>query len=234
MKSSLAIEVLTDFVELFFPRYCRGCQGALVKGEELICTGCMLEMPRSNYHLQRENPFYNKFKGRLPVKYVMTLFKFVKGSRVQHILHALKYKNQPELGNILGRVYGNELLQSGYREEFDLIIPVPIHKTRRRKRGYNQSDEFGKGLAEILGIPCSDLFMERKTKTETQTQKTKLNRWENVREVFHVSNPGEITGKRILLVDDVVTTGATLEACGNALVQAGCKELSIGCIASTQ
>ena len=234
MKNSLALEILGDFVALFFPRYCRGCSEALVKGEDLICTRCMLEMPRSNYHIERENPFYNKIRGRIPVRFVMTLFKFVKGSRVQHILHALKYKNQPELGNMLGRIYGNDLLEAGYQREFDLIIPVPIHNSRRRKRGYNQSDEFGKGLSEILQIPCSDKMMERKIKTETQTRKTKLSRWENVKEVFRVTKAEEISGKRILLVDDVVTTGATLEACGNALVEAGCKELSIACIASTQ
>lgn len=234
MNNSITLEILGDFVALFFPRYCRGCHGALVRGEELICTHCILEMPRANYHIEKINPFYNRLKGRLRVKYVMTLFKFVKASRVQHILHALKYKNQPELGVMLGRVYGNDLVQSGYAQEFDLIIPVPIHNSRRRKRGYNQSDEFGKGLSEVLKIPCSDRFMVRKIKTETQTQKTKLNRWENVREVFQVIKREEISGRRILLVDDVVTTGATLEACGNALIAAGCSELSIACIASTQ
>jgi ComF family protein len=223
-----------DFVGLFFPRYCRGCDDALLRGEELICTVCILEMPRSNYHLERDNPFYKRIHGRIPVKHVMTLFKFVKGSRVQHVLHSLKYKNQPELGNLLGRVYGAELKMSGYEKEFDLIVPVPIHTSRRRKRGYNQSDEFGKGLSEILNIPCSDEVMERRSKTETQTKKSKLDRWENVSEVFRVVKPGEIHNKRILLVDDVMTTGATLEAVGRLIVDAGCRELSIACIASTQ
>jgi ComF family protein len=234
LKNSLFAEIVTDFVALFFPRYCRGCESALVRGEELICTECILEMPRSDYHINKENSFYKRINGRIPVKYVMTLFKFVKGSRVQQILHALKYQNQPEIGKLLGRVYGNELKNSGYASEFDLIIPVPIHSSRRRKRGYNQSDEFGKGLSEILEIPCSDVVMERKSKTETQTKKSKLQRWENVSEVFGVLKPNEIQGKKILLVDDVVTTGATLEACGKLLVDFGCKELSIVCIASTQ
>jgi ComF family protein len=234
LNNSTPLEILGDFVGLFFPNYCRGCQGPLVKGEELICTKCLLELPRSHYHREVENPFYNKFRGRLPVAFVMTLFKFVKGSRVQQLLHALKYKNQPELGVTLGRMYGADLRHSGYEGRFDVIVPVPLHSSRRRHRGYNQSEEFGKGLAEILSIPCSDNFMVRNAKTETQTRKSRLNRWQNVSEIFSVTRPPEITDKRVLLVDDVVTTGATLEACGRVLIQAGCRDLSIACIASTQ
>jgi ComF family protein len=234
LKNSVFSEILTDFAALFFPRYCRGCDDALISGENLICTRCLLELPRSHYHLERENPFYNKFRGRIPVTYVMTLFRFVKESRVQHLLHALKYKNQPELGIALGRMYGQDLLAANFKQQFDLIIPVPLHASRKRTRGYNQSEEFGKGLSEILDIPCSDRFMKRMIKTETQTRKSRLNRWKNVNEVFQVITPREVEGKRIPLVDDVVTTGATLEACGQALLTAGCMELSIACIASTQ
>lgn len=234
MNNSAALDILRDFVALFFPRCCTGCQGALVRGEELICTNCMLELPRSYYHLEKENPFYNKFRGRLPVSQVITLFKFVKGSRVQHLLHALKYKNQPELGVALGRMYGNDLAKAGFTGKFDLIISVPLHSSRRRKRGYNQSEEFGKGLSEALGVPCRDNLMERVVSTNTQTRKLRLSRWQNVSNVFRVTQPVEIDNRKILLVDDVVTTGATLEACGQALVDAGCRELSIACIAATQ
>lgn len=234
MNNSAAIEILRDFVALFFPRCCMGCQEALVRGEELICTNCLLELPRSYYHLEKDNPFYTKFRGRIPVTGVMTLFKFVKGSRVQHLLHALKYKNQPGLGVALGKMYGQDLVHAGYKGRFDLIVSVPLHEARRRKRGYNQSEEFGKGLAEILGVPCCDNLMERVVITGTQTRKSRLNRWQNVSSVFRVTNASAIAHKRILLVDDVVTTGATLEACGQALIDARCMELSIACIASTQ
>lgn len=234
MKNSTAIEILGDFVALFFPKYCRGCQEALVRGEDLICTKCLIELPRSYYHLEKENPFYNRLRGRIPVTCVMTLFKFVKESKVQHLLHALKYKNEPELGTALGRMYGHDLLRADYKDQFDLIIPVPLHSSRKRKRGYNQSEKFGTGLGEVLGIPCSDSYMKRQVMTETQTRKSKLNRWENVNAVFKVTHLEAVQHKRILLVDDVVTTGATLEACGQALMDAGCSELSIACIASTQ
>jgi ComF family protein len=234
LSNSPSNGILEDFISLFYPRYCRGCYNSLVKGEELICTQCLLEMPKSYYHLQRENPFYQKFRGRLPVKHVMTLYKFVKESRVQHVLHALKYKQQPELGEMLGRVYGKDLLEAEYKSSFDLIIPVPLHNSRRKIRGYNQSEEFGKGLAQMLEIPCDDTYMKRDARTETQTHKSKLSRWENVSNIFKVIAPASITEKRILLVDDVVTTGATLEACGQSLLNAGCRELSIACIAATQ
>lgn len=206
----------------------------LVHGEELICSRCLLEMPRSQYHLDRDNPFYQKFRGRLPVAFVMTMFRFAKGSRVQHVLHALKYRNQPELGIALGRVYGQDLLERRYDGEFDLIIPVPLHAARKRSRGYNQSEEFGKGLGEILHKECSDRFMKRAIGTTTQTRKSRLSRWENVSGVFRVVCPERVEGKRVLLVDDVITTGATLEACGRSLLDAGATQLSIACIASTQ
>ena len=205
-----------------------------MKGEELICTQCLLEMPRTNYHLQHDNPFYLKFRNRLPVRHVMTLFKFVKQSRVQHVLHALKYKQQPELGEMLGKIYGQDLLEADFDHRFDLIVPVPLHSARRRLRGYNQSEEFGKGLSGKLQVPCSDEYMSRRAMTETQTHKTKLSRWENVEQIFQVVRPEAVADRRILLVDDVITTGATLEACGQALVNAGCRELSIACIAATQ
>lgn len=191
-------------------------------------------MPKSHYHLQLDNPFFQKFRGRLVVKHVMTLYKFVKESRVQNVLHALKYKRQPELGEMLGRVYGQDLIEAKFKDSFDLIIPVPLHPSRRRIRGYNQSEEFGKGLSQMLNVPCDDSYMTRSAKTETQTHKTKLSRWGNVNGIFQVVDPKFVTEKRVLLVDDVVTTGATLEACGQALLDAGCGELSIACIAATQ
>lgn len=232
--NSTATEILEDFISLFFPRYCAGCEEALVKGEELICSKCILEMPRSNYHLEIDNPFQTKLKGRIPVKFVMSFFKFVKAGRVQHILHALKYKSKPELGRMLGRIYGHELSESGYREQFDIIIPIPLHASKKRRRGYNQSEEFALGLSEALNILCTEEILKRISITETQTKRTRLKRWENVKEVFSVVDAGEIKGKRILLVDDVVTTGATLEAAGKMLIDAGCSELSIACIAATQ
>lgn len=132
---------------------------------------------------------------------------------------------------MLGNVYGDRMIDANLAGAFDLIIPVPLHPSRKRKRGYNQSAKFAEGLGQKLGIPFSDDLVRRKVKTETQTRKTKLNRWQNVTEVFEIKSPDMIQGKKILLVDDVVTTGATLEACGNFLLEAGCASLSIACLA---
>jgi ComF family protein len=226
--------LVEDSVSLFFPRYCAGCEDALVKGEELVCTKCLLEMPKSNYHLDPENAFYRKLKGRIDIRFVLSFFKFTKAGKVQHLLHALKYKNKPELGVLLGAMYGSDLKKAGFASEFDMIVPVPLHTFKKRRRGYNQSEEFGKGLSAALEIPCISTGLERKYMTTTQTRKTRLKRWQNVRDVFSVSEEGEIAGKRVLLIDDVVTTGATLEAAGKVILDAGCSQLSFGCIAATE
>jgi ComF family protein len=227
-------EICGDFVSLFFPRYCAGCEDALVKGEEFICSKCILEIPRTNHHLEQENAFYQKLRARIDVKYVMSFFAFTKSGRVQNILHTLKYRNQPAIGQMLGRVYAGDLVRAGYAKEFDAVIPIPLHAAKKRKRGYNQSEQFAIGLAEELKINCSDEWLKRNYQTQTQTRKSRLKRWENVKEVFSAIRTEELCGKRILLVDDVVTTGATLEAAARVVIKAGCKEISIACIAATQ
>ena len=231
LLNSVFTDIIRDFVSLIYPNYCAACADALVKGETLICTRCASQMPQTNYHLDADNPLKNRLVSRINIRYAMALFRFSKSGRVQGILHSLKYKQQPELGVMLGNLYGDRLAEAGLKSAFELIIPVPLHSSRRRKRGYNQSAKFAEGLAQMLGIPFSDDIMERKIKTETQTRKTKLNRWQNVNEVFEVRNSDWVQNKNILLVDDVVTTGATLEAAGHCLLQAGCSTLSIACIA---
>ena len=231
LLNSVFTDIIRDFVSLIYPNYCAACADALVKGETLICTRCASQMPQTNYHLDADNPLKNRLVSRINIRYAMALFRFSKSGRVQGILHSLKYKQQPELGVMLGNLYGDRLAEAGLKTAFELIIPVPLHSSRRRKRGYNQSAKFAEGLAQMLGIPFSDDIMERKIKTETQTRKTKLNRWQNVNEVFEVRNSDCVQNKNILLVDDVVTTGATLEAAGQCLLQAGCSTLSIACIA---
>jgi ComF family protein len=228
-QKSLARVIFRDFISLFYPDYCLGCSNSLVSGERLICTRCILQMPQTSYHLNQENPLKSRLSGRLPVLYALAFFKFSKSGRIQQVLHALKYKNHPDVGVLLGKVYGQRLKETGCR--FDLIVPVPLHPSRLRKRGYNQSGKFAEGLSEGLGIPYSEKVLGRTVKTVTQTNKTKLKRWENVSEVFRIMDGQLITRKHILLVDDVITTGATIEACGKVLTENGCCSISIASIA---
>lgn len=231
MKNSLFQDILRDFVSLIYPTVCEACHRPLVKGENVICTYCIIDLPRSNYHNESNNPLTKRFQGRVPVKHAMAFLKFRKKGPVQRLLHSLKYRNRPEVGVKLGQVYGAEMTQAGLNTKFDLIVPVPLHPSRLRYRGYNQSEKWGMGLSATTKIPMEGKALQRIRRTNTQTKRTKLNRWENVREVFRVKNPEVVHNKRILLVDDVVTTGATLEACCQALLSCGCAEIGIACIA---
>jgi ComF family protein len=228
------LDIGKDFIGLFFPNYCFGCNRSLVKGEDTLCTICLIDLPKTNYHLVIDNPIKSRLTGRLPIEHAIAYLKFRKSGIVQHLLHELKYNNHPEIGFKLGSTYGKELAQAGFQNEFDVIIPIPLHPTRLRKRGYNQSAKFAEGLSHSLGIPWAESISIRKTTTSTQTKKSKQERWENVEGAFGIQSAEKIVGQRILLVDDVVTTGATLEACGQHLIKNQCRSLSIACLAEAQ
>lgn len=226
-------EVFKDFLSLVYPEFCISCLDHLVKGEDIICTRCILELPKCNFIDDPENTLALKFKGRVNLEHALAFLKFRKKSRVQRLLHALKYKGCREIGYKLGRVYGEELAEAGIGSVYDLITTVPLHPSRLQQRGYNQSDEWAKGISESTRITFIPNLLARRLKTETQTKRTKMSRWENVKEVFFIRETEPIAGKRILLADDVVTTGATLESCGQALLQGGCHGVGIVCIAAT-
>jgi ComF family protein len=225
--------LIADFSCLFFPEYCLGCSGSLVHGEEILCTECILNLPRTEYFFEDENPIKEKFIGRLPILHGGAFLKFRKTGIVQHLLHQLKYNNHPEIGVRLGQLFGMDMVKRG-DNDFDIIIPMPLHKLREAKRGYNQSGKFAEGLSASMQIPYGDNLVERVKNTVTQTRKTKIERWQNVADAFVVRTKAAIENKRVLLVDDIITTGASLEACGQQLLNSGCKELSIVCIAEAQ
>ncbi len=226
--------ILEDFLSLFFPRYCLGCAGALLRGEDILCTRCLADLPKTHYHRRAENPVLNRLAGRLPLRHGFAFLKFRKGGMVQHLLHQLKYNNCPEIGEKLGKAYGRELADESMAGEFDLIVPVPLHRSRLRQRGYNQSAHFAKGLSEALQVPWDETISIRTLATTTQTKKGRAERWENVRHGFSVNANVAIAQRRVLLVDDVITTGATLEACGQHLLECGCASVSVACIAEAQ
>lgn len=223
--------IFEDFIALFYPRVCVACHASLIKGEEVLCTSCLVELPKTSYHRFDENPVRKRLAGRLPLQFASAFLKFRKGGLVQSLLHELKYNNRPEIGVRIGHLYGMELMDAGMSERFDVIIPVPLHASRMRKRGYNQSAKFAEGLSEALNVEWEESISLRREATNTQTRKGRADRWNNVKDAFSVGEIDKVAGKRILLVDDVITTGATIEACGHHLVDSGCASLSVACIA---
>ncbi len=224
-----------DFLQLFFPRNCHACGTTLISQEKLICFSCRYSLPRTGFHLQPGNPVEQLFWGRVPLTAAAACFEFRKSGGVQRLLHLLKYKNEPEIGREIGRIYGNELLQSKVFAESEIIVPVPLHSTRLKQRGYNQSEVFAQGLQESIPSSIVDLSLKRITKTETQTRRTRFDRWRNVETVFSFQEDSlAVRGKRVLLVDDVVTTGATLEACASRILRAGADSVRVACIAATR
>ena len=226
--------MLRDVFHLFFPRVCSACRGALEQNSQLICARCAVKLPRTGYHLDPENPIAQRFFGLLPVSHALAYLHFSKGGMVQELLHQLKYKGQFGVGELLGRWYGRELREVGLAEEWDVIIPIPLHPRKQKRRGYNQSDAIAFGLASTLKIPAITDAVVRQQSTDTQTRKNRSERYKNMSGVFAVRQAEAIAGKRILLVDDVMTTGATLIACGEVLMKSGARTLSVATLASAQ
>lgn len=220
-----------SFISLVYPRLCLSCQRPLMKNEELMCMLCKYDLPETNYHLDPENPVAKHFWGRIPIAHAAALYVFTGGSRVQELMHAFKYNNRPEVGIMLGKYYGMQLKDATPFSDTDVIVPVPLHPKKQHKRGYNQSAKFATGLAQGMHTQAANYAMTRISFTETQTRKNRQERWENVKKVFQVAQPLAIKDKNVLLVDDVVTTGSTLEACAQKIREAGARQISIATIA---
>ncbi|WP_372774409.1 ComF family protein [Mangrovibacterium sp.] len=206
-----------QFVELIFPRNCVVCGQKLIQHEEFLCLQCLLHLPRTNHHAVRENPMEQLFYGRVSVDRACAFFEFKKGSEYQNILHELKYRGQKELGSYMGKRFGMSLKKDNDLQSADYICPVPLHPKKERKRGYNQSFHIALGLSESLGIPLDNTNLIRATHTSTQTRKSRWERWQNVDGIFCLRDPTKFADKHLILVDDVVTTGATLEACATTI-----------------
>jgi len=222
---------LADFVSLLFPELCPACGENLVAGERIICTDCLYSLPMTNFHQQSNNIVAQQFWGKLPLQGAYALYYFAKGGKIQNLMHHFKYKGMQQIGNILGEIAGRQLKENPIFASAEIIIPVPLHKSRLKKRGYNQSACFAYGLAPKLNAVVDEDNLIRTHATETQTHKSRFLRFENMQEVFRVQYPERIAGKHILLVDDVVTTGSTLEACGAELLKVDGVKLSIATIA---
>ncbi len=209
--------LVKDFFFLLYPRHCIACDEALVASEAHICTSCLYNLPKTWYHYSDENPLAKMFWGRIDLEQAAAFLFYDKGMSVQRFIHEIKYRSNKELGNYLGRLYASDLSKFGVYKNADYLVPVPLHPKKEKDRGYNQSEIIAQGMSTVLGVPVNTTNLRRKVHTESQTKKNKLQRWENVRDIFELTTPHAFDNKHILLIDDVITTGATIESCAMAL-----------------
>ena len=216
---------------MFFPTVCEACGASLHKHENPICFKCLYELPRTDYYYDDDNYIVQLFTGRIKIEKATALFTFQKGSKFRKLLHSLKYRGKSEIGILLGKELAAEMLSSKNFSDIDYIIPVPLHPNRQKQRGYNQSEMIGVGMSMVLKIPMLTDVLIRNLETVTQTKMTKDERWKNVSGKFIISDGEILKNKHVLLVDDVVTTGSTLEACGEVLLTIEGLKLSIAVLA---
>jgi ComF family protein len=217
-------------LSIIYPPCCAACGNVLFQNEKALCLKCYAELPRTGFHNDPENEVARLFWGRVPILNATSFIYFNKDSKYRQILHELKYRDQQHIGIEMGRLFGIELKETPFCAA-DLIHPVPLHALRHRQRGYNQSALIARGLSEKLQIPVrADLIIRRK-KTMTQTRKTRYERWINVMDTFLITDPSCLHNKHVLLVDDVITTGATIEACANALLDVPGVTISVASLA---
>lgn len=222
--------IFENLLNLFYPRLCQCCGHTLVKNEEHICTQCDYDLPRNTFHNDPANPVAQLFWGRVMIEKATAYLQYQKGSGVQEIIHKIKYDAEKEMGTAMGRKFGLELSSVGF-SDIDCIIPVPLHPMKQRRRGFNQSEVIAAGIAEALQKPVLPDALKRVTDTDTQTRRSRYDRWQNVENIFSVAEMHLLENKHVLLVDDVVTTGATVESCAAAILKVPGTKVSLAALA---
>jgi len=225
--------ILNHLINVLFPKVCFGCLNILSDNEHLICTSCRHDLPLTNYHINNINTLKKVFYGRVNIENATALLLFEKKGIVQQLLYQLKYKGQENIGAFFGKWLGHELAAIKNYQTIDIVIPVPLHKRKQRKRGFNQAAKFGIEIAEALGVVYRDNVLIKITNTETQVFKNRMARWQQNTTTFTLENSALIANKHILLVDDIITTGATVESCVNVLNLAENIKVSVASMAFT-
>ena len=231
----MTISFWSRLLDLISPRLCVVCGERLSITEEIICSKCNLHLPRTGYHRDPyENNLAKLFWGQIPIERATALFFYEAHAETANILYDLKYKNHPDIGIVMGRMMAREIQDSGFFEGIDTIVPIPLAKKRQRQRGYNQSLMLAKGVSEITGLPISQKVIRRTVFEGSQTSKGRWERQENVEKVFELTDAQSFIGKHLLIIDDVVTTGATIVACAKELAKAGDIKFSILALGSAK
>jgi len=220
-----------DFLSLLFPRLCCGCSTHLLRNENLICTECYVVIPRTGYHLVKDNPVESLFWGRCTIEKAAAFSYYTRGSRIRKIIHKLKYDGIRAAGSELGRIYAASLRSSAFFDGIDFILPVPLHPDKEKKRGFNQAQCIAEGISEISGLPLLTDALIRIHESDTQTRRSRFERWTNVDGIFGVSADHDLSGKHLLLIDDVITTGSTIESCASELLKIEGVKVSVAAIA---
>ncbi|MFK7811648.1 MAG: ComF family protein [Maribacter sp.] len=220
MRKNQFSKIINDINTILLPMVCFGCNAHLNRGEQHLCTVCRNHLPITDYTFNEENPIDRIFYGRIRIKKASSFLFFTENSIVQQLIHQLKYKNQEQIGNFLGDWYGQILKENHFLDKIDLVIPVPLHKKKLRKRGYNQVAEFAKRLAYFLEAEYLEGVLIKTANTKTQTTKGRIGRWLENQALYTLTDTSQLRNKNILLVDDVITSGATMEICAKALQEA--------------
>ena len=229
--TSLAKDIAEGWSHLFFPSCCPGCGSDLLARDQLICLSCLNRLPATDFHLHPGNPVEEIFWGRIPIIAAACQYYFTKHSPLQRIMHQFKYRGKRKLGHYLGSIMGNSISRSGRFADIEAMIPLPLYAAREKQRGFNQAAVLCEGMKEILKVPVFPRAMIRLSDTSTQTHKSRMERWQNMAGRFQVSDQTSLEHKHLLLVDDVITTGATLEACAQELTKIKGTRVSITALA---
>lgn len=224
------VSLIKNILNLFFDNTCPSCHKTLYSTDECICLECIYSLPKTNNYLKPNNDAEIMMAGRFPFERIATYCKFTKGGLVQPLIHCLKYKNNKEIGIKLGRLFGKDIAASSFINKVDYIVPVPLHKKKLKTRGFNQAEVIAQGISELTEIPLSTNNLIRQIHNPSQTKLSKSQRWDNVEGIFKLVKPNQYKNKHILLIDDIITTGSTIEACANALLEAKGVKISIATI----
>ena len=219
--------LLRAFMSLFYPKLCVVCGNPLIADENYFCLECFLKLPKTNYHLNPDNRASDRFAGKVPLTRGASYLYYNKGGSAQKLIAEIKYKGNRNLGKWMGALLAKEWFSCGFFQDIDYLVPVPLHPSKERKRGFNQAEMIAMGIAQVTGIQMDTKNVFRKKANTTQTKKGLFERWKNTKDLFEVQNPAFFRNKHVLIVDDVLTTGSTLEAVAHCILKAEGVKISL-------